>query len=120
MYYNHNTTTTAKGIRKNFGKILEIIALRNENLLHVNLKLKLFKKYHTINSFHSRYTCHRIKSLYLSFMNIYFLNKFTTQLRNENLLHVNLKLKLFKKYHTINSLNVSKIIQHNARKNNSA
>jgi hypothetical protein len=40
-------------------------------------------------------------------------------LRNENLLHVNLKLKLFKKYHTINSLNVSKIIQHNARTNNS-
>jgi len=40
-------------------------------------------------------------------------------LRNENLLYVNLKLKLFKKYHTINSLNVSKIIQHNARKNNS-
>jgi hypothetical protein len=66
MYYNHNTTTTAKGIRKNFGKILEIIALRNENLLHVNLKLKLFKKYHTINS-----------------------------------------------------INVPKIIQHNARKNNS-
>ena len=67
MYYNHNTTTTAKGIRKKIGKILEIIALRNENLLHVNLKLKLFKKYHTINS-----------------------------------------------------LNVSKIIQHNARKNNSS
>ena len=41
-------------------------------------------------------------------------------LRNENLLHVNLKLKLFKKYHTIYSLNVSKIIQHNARKNNSS
>jgi hypothetical protein len=67
MYYNHNTPTTAKGIRKHFGKILEIIALRNENVLHVNLKLKLFKKYHTINS-----------------------------------------------------LNVSKIIQHNARKNNSS
>ena len=39
---------------------------------------------------------------------------------NENELHVNLKLKLFKKYHTINSLNVSNIIQHNARKNNSS
>lgn len=33
-----------------------------------------------VSFFHSRYTCHRIKSLYLSFMNIYFLNKFTTHL----------------------------------------
>jgi hypothetical protein len=33
-----------------------------------------------VSFFHSRYTCHRIKSLYLSFINIYFLNKFTTHL----------------------------------------